>query len=138
MSDTTIAETAEGGPTPPVVDASSDSNAPSSAGSSNRPGLGLGSLFNILRTPDLALAFAVMIILVVLLLPMPAMLLDFMLAISITFSVLILMTCLFIHKPLDFSAFPTILLLATMLRLSLNLASTRLILTNGQDRKSVV
>jgi len=127
MSDTSIAETAEGGATPP------EANSPGGAVLSSRPGLGLGSLADVLRKPDLALAFGVMIILVVLLMPMPPMMLDFMLAVSITFSVLILMTCLFIHKPLDFSSFPTILLLATMLRLSLNLASTRLILTNGHE-----
>ena len=55
----------------------------------------------------------------------------FVLAISIIFSVLILMTALFIEAPLEFSAFPTVLLIATMLRLALNLASTRLILANG-------
>src|SRR5690606_7792674 len=58
---------------------------------------------------------------------------DFALAISFTFSVLVLMTALFIQKPLEFSAFPTVLLLATMLRLALNLASTRLILGEGHE-----
>ncbi|PHQ69534.1 MAG: flagellar biosynthesis protein FlhA [Sneathiella sp.] len=80
---------------------------------------------------DIGLALGVVCILVVLILPMPSWLLDFGLAISITFSVVILMTCLFISKPLDFSSFPTVLLIATMLRLSLNLASTRLILSEG-------
>lgn len=127
MSDTSIADTAQTGATSPAV------NAPSGTPPPGGNGFQIGSIANLLRTPDLALAFAVMIILTVLLLPMPPMMLDFMLAVSITFSVLILMTCLFIHKPLDFSAFPTILLLATMLRLSLNLASTRLILTNGHQ-----
>src|SRR6478752_616802 len=58
---------------------------------------------------------------------------DIALAISIIFSVLILMTALFIHTPLEFSAFPTVLLIATMLRLALNLASTRLILSRGHE-----
>ncbi len=80
---------------------------------------------------DIALALGVVAILVILMLPMPGWLLDFSLASSITFSVLILMTCLFIGKPLEFSSFPTVLLIATMLRLSLNLASTRLILSEG-------
>ncbi|MEQ8664802.1 MAG: flagellar biosynthesis protein FlhA [Rhodospirillales bacterium] len=84
-----------------------------------------------MRRGDLALAFAVVAILVVLILPLPKWMLDFALAISITFSVLILMTALFIQRPLEFSAFPTVLLLATMIRLSLNLASTRLILADG-------
>ena len=92
---------------------------------------GLPDLRSLFARPDLALAIGVMIILVVLILPMPAVLLDLFLAVSITFSVLILMTALFIHRPLEFSSFPTILLIATMMRLSLNLASTRLILSEG-------
>jgi len=90
-------------------------------------------LLAIVMRGDIALALGVVAILVVLILPMPVWLLDFSLALSITFSVLILMTCLFIQRPLDFSAFPTILLIATMLRLSLNMASTRLILSHGHE-----
>ena len=82
---------------------------------------------------DLALALGLVAILVVLILPMPSWLLDVALSISITFSVLILMTVLFISRPLEVSSFPTILLIATMLRLSLNLASTRLILADGHE-----
>jgi flagellar biosynthesis protein FlhA len=97
----------------------------------NLPNLGeLGSIF---KRGDLALAIGVMLILVVLILPLPPMLLDIALAVSIIFSVLILMTALFIHGPLEFSAFPTVLLISTMLRLSLNLASTRLILSHGHE-----
>ncbi|MFY9598913.1 MAG: flagellar biosynthesis protein FlhA [Pseudolabrys sp.] len=93
------------------------------------PGLGdIGAFF---KRGDLALAIGVLTILVVLILPLPPLLLDFSLAISIIFSVLILMTALFIHTPLEFSAFPTVLLIATMMRLALNLASTRLILAHG-------
>ena len=84
-----------------------------------------------LKRGDIALALGVIAILVVLLLPMPTWLLDFSLAISITFSVVILMTVLFIKNPLELNTFPTILLIATMLRLALNLASTRLILADG-------
>jgi len=98
------------------------------------PGLTpLGVLNNLSKRGDLALAVGIMTIIVVLILPMPAFLLDFSLAISITFSVLVLMTALFIQKPLEFSAFPTVLLISTMLRLALNLASTRLILAHGHD-----
>ncbi len=82
---------------------------------------------------DIALALALVSILVVLILPMPKWLLDIALALSFTFSVLILMTVLFIARPLEFSAFPTVLLIATILRLALNLASTRLILANGHE-----
>jgi len=93
----------------------------------------LGGLTALMKRGDIALAIGVMTILVVLILPLPAILLDFSLAISIILSVLILMTALFIHAPLEFSAFPTVLLIATMLRLALNLASTRLILAHGHE-----
>ncbi|HTM75563.1 MAG TPA: flagellar biosynthesis protein FlhA [Pseudolabrys sp.] len=103
----------------------------STIGGIKLPGLGdVGAFF---RRGDLALAVGVLTILVVLILPLPPLLLDFSLAISIIFSVLILMTALFIHTPLEFSAFPTVLLIATMLRLALNLASTRLILSRGHE-----
>ena len=94
------------------------------------PSFRLGDLA---KRGDIALAVGVMAILVVLILPLPAILLDFALAISITLSVLILMTALFIQAPLEFSAFPTVLLISTMLRLALNLASTRLILSRGHE-----
>jgi len=90
-----------------------------------------GDMFNMLRQGDIALAVGVVSILMVLIMPMPAIMLDMLLAISIVFSVLILMTTLFIRTPLEFSAFPTVLLIAAMMRLALNLASTRLILANG-------
>ena len=93
----------------------------------------LGDIGKILTRGDLALAFGVLIILVVLIMPLPAMVLDLLLAISIILSILILMTALFIQAPLEFSSFPTILLISTMLRLSLNLASTRLILSHGHE-----
>jgi flagellar biosynthesis protein FlhA len=95
--------------------------------------LGLDGLSAVLKRGDLGLAIGVLAILVVLILPLPPLLLDLALAISITLSVLILMTALFIQTPLEFSAFPTVLLIATMLRLALNLASTRLILAHGHE-----
>src|SRR4029450_1247244 len=93
----------------------------------------LSEIGDILKRGDLALAFGVLTILVVLILPLPAIVLDLFLAISITLSILILMTSLFIQAPLEFSAFPTVLLISTMLRLSLNMASTRLILSHGHE-----
>jgi flagellar biosynthesis protein FlhA len=93
----------------------------------------LNDIGSMLRRGDIALAVGVMAILMVLLLPLPATLLDMALALSIILSVLILMTALFIQAPLEFSSFPTVLLIATMLRLSLNLASTRLILSRGHE-----
>ncbi|AVT75672.1 flagellar biosynthesis protein FlhA [Rhodopseudomonas palustris] len=93
----------------------------------------LKEMIAILRRGDLALAIGVLTILVVLILPLPAIILDLFLAISITLSILILMTSLFIQAPLEFSSFPTVLLISTMLRLSLNMASTRLILSHGHE-----
>jgi flagellar biosynthesis protein FlhA len=107
------------------------------ATSGGGPGAGAGDVVRritqALRSGDIALALGVVAILMVLLLPLPKWLLDVGLAISITLSVLILMTSLFIHRPLDFNSFPTVLLIATMLRLSLNLATTRIILTHGHE-----
>src|ERR1700726_680673 len=95
--------------------------------------LRLGEIADLLKRGDIALAVGMMTILVVLILPLPPVLLDLFLAVSIILSVLILMTALFIHAPLEFSAFPTVLQIATMLRLALNLASTRLILAHGHE-----
>src|SRR5262249_35732668 len=93
----------------------------------------LGEIGALLRRGDIALAIGVMTILVVLILPLPPVLLDLFLAISIILSVLILMTSLFIHAPLEFSAFPTVLLIATMLRLPLHLAATPPLLSPRPD-----
>ena len=90
-------------------------------------------LGNLSKRTDIVLALGIVSILVVLILPLPTWGMDVSLAFSITFSVLILMVALFVEKPLDFNAFPTILLLATMIRLALNLASTRLILAHGHE-----
>lgn len=80
---------------------------------------------------DFALAIGIIGILLVLLFPVPTWFLDVLLAFSVTAAVLILMTTLFISKPLELSVFPTLLLVTTMLRLALNIASTRLILADG-------
>jgi flagellar biosynthesis protein FlhA len=82
---------------------------------------------------DIALACSIVGILMVLLFPVPTGLLDLLLAFSVGSSLIILMTTLFIIRPLELSVFPTILLVTTLLRLSLNIASTRLILSNGHN-----
>lgn len=82
---------------------------------------------------DIAFALGVIFIMVILIMPMPSVLMDLFFSISITLSVLILMTSLFISKPLEFSSFPTVLLVSTMIRLALNVASTRLILSHGHE-----
>jgi flagellar biosynthesis protein FlhA len=117
MTDTSAQDSGAGIPVP-----SPDSGLPA-----------LSRALELLRHGDVALALGIACILVVLILPMPSWMLDISLAVSMTFSVLILMTVLFIARPLDFSSFPTVLLIATMLRLALNLASTRLILTDGHE-----
>ncbi len=88
---------------------------------------------NLAHRRDIFFAFGIIGILIVLILPLHPMLLDLLLGVSITLSVLILMTVLFVEKPLNLSSFPTILLIVTMLRLSLNIASTRLILSHGHE-----
>ena len=82
---------------------------------------------------DAGLAVGVIAILMILFLPLPAFLIDIGLAFSIALSIIILMVALWIRRPLEFSAFPTILLIATLLRLSLNVATTRLILSQGAE-----
>lgn len=82
---------------------------------------------------DIGFAIGIIAILSILFLPIPPFVIDIGLAVSIALSVLILMVALWIPRPLDFSSFPTILLIATMLRLSLNIATTRVILSHGNE-----
>jgi flagellar biosynthesis protein FlhA len=82
---------------------------------------------------EVALAVGVIGIIVLLIVPIPSFLLDGLLAISITSAVLILMTSLLIKKPLEFTAFPSVLLVTTLYRLGLDIASTRLILGHGHE-----
>src|SRR5579872_6302431 len=107
----------------------------SSIGTAAKPGFDFSpaKLVAFIRDSGLGLGIGIMAILVVLILPLPTWMLDFSLAFSLSFSILILMTGVFIRKPLEFSSFPTILLITTMLRLALNLASTRLILGHGNE-----
>ncbi len=82
---------------------------------------------------EVALAIGVVGVIVLLIVPVPAFLLDVLLSLSITSAVLILMTSLLIKRPLEFTAFPTVLLVTTLYRLALNIASTRLILGHGHE-----
>lgn len=82
---------------------------------------------------DAFFAAGIVTMLTILFLPIPPILIDLGLAISIALSALILMVALWIQRPLDFSAFPTVLLIATILRLALNIATTRLILSRGGE-----
>ena len=85
------------------------------------------------RNSDIMLAVGVISIIMVLVLPLKPLLLDLLLSLSIAISVLILFVSLFTVHPLDFSSFPTVLLISTLYRLALNVASTRLILSNGNE-----
>jgi flagellar biosynthesis protein FlhA len=82
---------------------------------------------------DIGLALGVVVLLSVLVLSLPAFVLDLGLSLSVTAAVLILMVAIFLTRPLDFTSFPTLLLLTTLLRLSLNVATTRLILSHGNE-----
>lgn len=86
------------------------------------------------RNRDLPLVFGVIGILFLILVPLPPALMDMFLILNITMSLLILLTTLYVRTPLDFSAFPSLLLIVTLYRLALNIATTRLILGNAQER----
>ena len=90
-------------------------------------------LNRILRHSDLLLAGAVLGVLLVMILPIPAALMDILFATNITLSLVILLVAVYAGRPLDFSVFPTVLLFATLFRLSLNVASIRLILLHGNQ-----
>lgn len=82
---------------------------------------------------DIGLAISVAALLSILVLPLPTFVLDVGLSLSVTLSILVLMVALFLNRPLDFTSFPTLLLLTTLLRLSLEVATTRLILSHGYE-----
>ncbi len=98
-----------------------------------RPGLGLNISASQLYQPTVLLALALMAVIVMMILPMPSWVLDLGLAASFGLSILIFTNTLFIQRPLDFSAFPTVLLASLMLRLSLNVSSTKLIIGEGHN-----
>lgn len=131
-----MSDTAAGGQGGPGGPAPEQKAAAPQAGGAFAGFPSMQELIDTLRKGDVGLATGILIILTLLILPMPPVMLDMFLAVSIIFSVLILMTGLFIQKPLEFSSFPTVLLIATMLRLGLNIASTRLILSNGHEGTS--
>jgi len=89
------------------------------------------NIMNYIRS-DVLVAVGIILILIFMIVPIPAFMLDLSLTMSITLSILIILVSSYVRKPLDFSVFPSVLLIATLLRLSLNIASTRLILTRGE------
>ena len=88
----------------------------------------MGKLQEILKNNDIVLAIGLVTIILMMVIPIPAQLLDLLLTINISLSVLVLLVCLYTKEPLEYSSFPTILLIATLFRLGLNVTSTRLIL----------
>ena len=88
------------------------------------------------RPQELMVATGIIVILGVMVMPIPTFLLDILISFSITFALIILMVAVFMLSPLEFSVFPSLLLVITLLRLSLNIASTRIILLNGDQGAS--
>ncbi|MDQ6734498.1 MAG: flagellar biosynthesis protein FlhA [Nitrospirota bacterium] len=88
---------------------------------------------NILRHPDILMSLAVVGVLMIMLLPLPRFALDILLAFNITLAIVVLLVGMQVRKPLEFSVFPSVLLMVTLFRLSLNIASTRLILLHGNE-----
>src|SRR5215216_7597026 len=76
---------------------------------------------------------AVLLVVLLMIVPLPAILLDLLLSIDIGLAVVLLLTSIYVKRPTEFSVFPSLLLLLTLIRLSLNVASTRLVLMHGQD-----
>jgi len=91
------------------------------------------SFVDLFKSSNTAMAMGVAGILLVMMIPMHPFVLDLLLSVSITLSMIILLLSVYVTRPLDFSVFPSTLLIATLLRLSLNVASTRLILLHGNE-----
>ncbi|HET56665.1 MAG TPA: flagellar biosynthesis protein FlhA [Ignavibacteria bacterium] len=94
-------------------------------------------MFKINKNTDILLAFGLILMLGLMLIPLPAAFLDFFLALNISLAILVLVLSLYIKSPLDFSVFPGLLLILTLFRLSLNISSTRLILIDGYAGKVI-
>lgn len=92
----------------------------------------LGKLANLLKNNDVVLAVGLVIIVGMMVLPLPPAILDVLLTVNVSLAIIILLVCLYTKEPLDYSSFPTVLLIATLFRLGLNVSSTRLILLNGE------
>src|SRR4051812_37596756 len=93
-----------------------------------------GFLSRLTKNTDLMLAMGLMAILAVMIIPMPRFLIDIFLSLAIALSVVLLLTSVYATRALDFSVFPTVLLISTLFRLSLNVATTRVILLHGAEQ----
>ena len=92
-----------------------------------------GQIPFVAKNSDVLMAVAVISILAFMVMPLPTLLLDLLLSFSITFSLIIILASMYVEHPLQMSAFPSILLLITLFRLALNVASTRIILLHGNE-----
>lgn len=92
-------------------------------------GLGLKPI----KSTSIGAALIVTVMLIMVIIPLPPFALDFLFSLNITISLIILMVCIYVVRPLEFSVFPTILLITTLLRLTLNIASTRIVLLHGHE-----
>ena len=90
-----------------------------------------------IQNGDYLLAAALFAVVIVLILPVPKSILDSLLSLSIGFSVLILLVIIYVREPVQLSVFPSVLLITTLYRLALNIASTRLILLDGDAGKII-
>jgi flagellar biosynthesis protein FlhA len=89
------------------------------------------SAWQVVRNPDIQFAFGLIGIVMIMVVPLPPLVLDILLCVSISTAVMILLVSIYVKEPLEFSTFPTVLLITTLFRLSLNIGTTRSILLNG-------
>ena len=94
--------------------------------------MNLSKLAKILKNDDIILAVGLVVIVCMMIIPLPSFVLDLLLTVNISLAVIILLVCLYTKEPLEYSSFPTVLLIATLFRLGLNVSSTRLILLQGE------
>src|SRR4051812_49548155 len=89
------------------------------------------------RLAQVGVPVAVVGVVVMLVVPLPAVVLDMLIAANITAALLVLLTSMFVHRPLDFSSFPALILVATLFRLALNVSASRLVLLDGYAGKVI-
>ncbi len=89
------------------------------------------------RMSAMAIPFGILLVVIVMVLPLPAMMLDVLLALNLSLAIMILLTSMLVHEPLEFSVFPSLLLVTTLFRLALNVSTTRSILSEGDGGKVI-
>src|SRR5579884_3835774 len=105
---------------------------PATAPAATLPGRSIGPV-PISNLVEIGVPIAVLAIIVAMITPLPGFILDFLIVTDIMMSVIVMMTAMYIGKPVEFNVFPTVLLLITLFRLALNISSSRLILLNGNS-----